>query len=40
VPASLQNTALGFTSTTSSSTYVALREGRAVYRRYVLERRA
>jgi ubiquinone/menaquinone biosynthesis C-methylase UbiE len=40
VPAFLQKTALGFTSTTSSSTYVALREGRAVYRRYVLERRA
>lgn len=38
VPRFLQATALGFTSTTKSSTYVALREGRTVYRRYVFER--
>ena len=39
VPLFLQATALGFISTTSSSTYIALREGRTVYRRFVLERR-
>lgn len=38
VPGFLQNTALGFASTTASSTYIAMREGRTVYRRYVLER--
>ncbi len=39
VPRFLQKTALGFASTTASSTYIAMREGRTVYRRYVLERR-
>ena len=39
VPRFLQKTALGFASTTASSTYVAMREGRTVYRRYVLGRR-
>jgi len=39
VPRFLQETALGFASTTESSTYRAMREGRTVYRRYVLERR-
>jgi SAM-dependent methyltransferase len=39
VPRFLQKTALGFASTTASSTYVAMREGRTVYRRYVLEKR-
>jgi ubiquinone/menaquinone biosynthesis C-methylase UbiE len=38
VPRFLQKTALGFASTTASSTYLAMREGRTVYRRYVLER--
>jgi SAM-dependent methyltransferase len=38
VPKFFQKTALGFASTTASSTYVAMREGRTVYRRYVLER--
>jgi SAM-dependent methyltransferase len=39
VPGFLRETALRFTSTTASSTYAALRAGRAVYRRYVLEKR-
>ena len=39
VPRFLQKIALGFASTTESSTYRAMREGRTVYRRYVLERR-
>jgi ubiquinone/menaquinone biosynthesis C-methylase UbiE len=39
VPVFLRETSLGFTSTTASSTYVALCAGRTVYRRYVLERR-
>jgi len=38
VPRFLQKTALGFASTTESSTYLAMRAGRTVYRRYVLER--
>lgn len=38
VPRFLQRTALSFASTTESSTYRAMREGRTVYRRYVLER--
>ena len=38
VPRIFQKTALGFASTTASSTYVAMREGRTVYRRYVLEK--
>lgn len=40
VPGFLREVSLGFTSTTASSTYVALRAGRTVYRRYVLERRS
>lgn len=39
VPRPLQKLALGFTSTTESSTYTALRAGRTVYRRYTLEKR-
>ncbi len=39
VPFFFREAALGFTSTTHSSTYQALRDGRAVYRRYVLELR-
>lgn len=39
VPRFLRKTALGFASTTESSTYLAMRAGRTVYRRYVLERR-
>lgn len=38
VPSFLQKAALGFASTTESSTYRAMREGRTVYRRYMLER--
>lgn len=38
VPRFLQRTALSFASTTESSTYLAMRAGRTVYRRYVLER--
>ncbi len=38
VPGFLREVSLGFTSTTASSTYVALRAGRTVYRRFVLER--
>jgi len=37
VPRIFQEIALGFASTTASSTYLALRAGRTVYRRYVLE---
>lgn len=40
VPRFLQKTALGFASTTASSTYLAMRDGRTVYRRYLLERPA
>ena len=37
VPSFLSEAALSFASTIHSSTYRALREGRASYRRYVLE---
>ena len=39
VPRFLQKIAQGFASTTDSSTYLAMRAGRTVYLRYVLERR-
>jgi len=38
VPRFFQKTALSFASTTESSTYRAMRAGRTVYRRYLLER--
>lgn len=37
VPRMFQKLVLGFASTTASSTYLALRDRRTVYRRYVLE---
>jgi hypothetical protein len=40
VPRAFQKIALDFVSTTASSTYIALRENRTVYRRYVLELRS
>lgn len=39
VPPFLRNIAASFSSTTASSTYTGLRNGRTSYRRYVLERR-
>jgi len=39
IPWFFQKIALRFASTTESSTYIAMRAGRTVYRRYVLERR-
>jgi SAM-dependent methyltransferase len=38
VPRLLRSVALGFASTTDSSTYRSLRDGRAVYRRFTLRR--